>query len=240
MNIYLSVSLCFIPLVLIFILSVIYSKVKILTSLTAVVLGFLSVIPIVFFQYLLNTYIPKDFILTNATLYLLLNALIFNGLLEEGVKFGIQFILPAKNIELKQFMALSLIFGITLGCFESVIYLLNHLQEASEKNAELIYSLIFARMISADLIHTFCAALLGFSVYSIKNKKFYISPVIVAVLTHGIFNFFSYFKNFIQWFAIVVVLFAIIEVRVKYLKVSEDFKPVKKAPKRRTKKSENK
>ena len=92
------------------------------------------------------------------------------------------------------------------GCFESAVYYLNSLHRAQIRHAELIYSLIFTRMISSDLIHAFCAGLSAFSVFAAKNKKIYISPVIISILIHGIFDLFQYFDNAIKYFSIVQFL----------------------------------
>ncbi len=218
MNVYLVIALCFIPLILVFPITLISTKLPILKGLLALILGLFSVVPIAFFQYLIVDILPKS---NNGILLLFLQTLIFAGLLEEGLKFVIEFLFPSKKLSLKQFMALALIFGITLGCFESVVYYLNCLQRSSQKNADLIYSLIFMRMISSDLIHMLCAGLSAFSVYMIKNKRFFISPIIISILIHGIFDLFVYFQNPIHFFAIAAVLFAAIELRVKYSSAKE-------------------
>ena len=51
-----------------------------------------------------------------------------------------------------------------------------------------------------------------------------ISCLVVAVLLHGIYDFFAGFSGSLRWFAIAVVLMAMIECRIKYtsLKTEED------------------
>ena len=153
MNVYLVIALCFIPLILIFVLSTFFTKLKISTGIISVLFALLSVIPITFIQYLLTEFLPSDFFSSkNGIFFLFVKVLFFAGFLEESLKFLILFLFPSKKLNLKQFMAAALIFGITLGCFESAVYYLNSLHRAQIRHAELIYSLIFTRMISSDLI----------------------------------------------------------------------------------------
>ena len=224
MNVYLVIALCFIPLILIFVLSTFFTKLKISTGIISVLFALLSVIPITFIQYLLTEFLPSDFFsIKNGIFFLFVKVLFFAGFLEESLKFLILFLFPSKKLNLKQFMAAALIFGITLGCFESAVYYLNSLHRTQIRHAELIYSLIFTRMISSDLIHAFCAGLSAFSVFAAKNKKIYISPVIISILIHGIFDLFQYFDNAIKYFSIAAILFAVIELRVKYSVLKEYF-----------------
>ena len=102
-----------------------------------------------------------------------------------------------------------------------------------------MYSLIFARMFSSDLIHVFCAGLGGLFVWGIRHKKNNPMIFIYAVVCHGLFDFFVYFDLWIHWFAVAAVLFAVIECRVKYQKFAAasggkiEEKPVSGKPKTR-------
>ena len=110
MNVYLVIALCFIPLILIFVLSTFFTKLKISTGIISVLFALLSVIPITFIQYLLTEFLPSDFFSSkNGIFFLFVKVLFFAGFLEESLKFLILFLFPSKKLNLKQFMAAALI-----------------------------------------------------------------------------------------------------------------------------------
>lgn len=221
MNVYFVLALCFVPYVLLFVISKFFCKVKVSTCLIASVLGLLSVVPIIFLQFVFAEVVQVEKKLEMGAFFVLfLSCLIYNGLLEEGIKMVCLFGIPSKKLELKEFFMASLLFGMILGCFESSIYFLQHLQNVNSRGGELLYSILFVRMFSSDLIHTFCAGLSGLFVWGIKNKKFSLMPLVYAIVIHGVFNFFRHFDGGIKYFSYVAILFAIIECRVKYVNFS--------------------
>ena len=184
-------------------------------------LGLLAVLPGTFLQFYFTSLAPEQLFSGNSGLSgVFLKFLLCNGLAEELIKTLLIAFIPRKNLNLRQFFLSSLIFGLCLGSFESMIYFLCHLSNATQSGAELLYSLIFARMFSSDLIHAFCAGLDGLFVWGICRRK--LSPVIFiySVVCHGLFNFFVYFDLWIHWFSVPAVLFALVECRVKYQKLA--------------------
>lgn len=207
MNMYASVAVCFIPLVAIFICFVLLvPEFKTKWGLLACLLGLLAVIPIAAFQFLIDTY--KLLPATSLGL-VLLEALILNGLIEESLKMGLLFIMPAKKINLPSFFACALLAGLAVGCFESVIYLISG------------YENIGLRMVTAVVVHTSCSGLSGLFVYSVRRKSTHVMPFIYAVVLHGIYNYFAGFTTAIRYFSIAVILFTLIECRIWYKNMSE-------------------
>ena len=92
MNVYLVIALCFIPLILIFVLSTAFTKLKISTGIISILFGLLSVLPITFIQYVLTEFLPSDFFSSkNGIFFLFIKVLLFAGFLEESLKFLILF-----------------------------------------------------------------------------------------------------------------------------------------------------
>ena len=221
MNVYFALILNFLPFFICFFLFKFLFKMKFSTELFACLFGFLSVLPITFLQFYLMSLIPEQLFSGKTDLSgLFCKFLVYNGLIEELIKVLLIALIPHKKLNLRTFFAASLLCGFCLGSFESMIYFLQHLSNANQSGAELLYSLIFARMFSSDLIHVFCAGLGGLFVWGIRNKQNNPMIFIYAVVCHGLFDFFVYFDLWIHWFAVAAVLFAVIECRVKYQKFS--------------------
>ena len=217
MNVYFALILNFIPFILCFFLFRFLFKMKFSTELFACLFGFLSVLPITFLQFYLMSLVPEQLFSGKTDLGgLFCKFLVYNGLVEELIKVLLIALIPHKKLNLRAFFVASLLCGLCLGSFESMIYFLQHLSEAKQSGAELLYSLIFARMFSSDLIHVFCAGLGGLFVWGIRHKKNNPMIFIYAVVCHGLFDFFVYFDLWIHWFAVAAILFAVIECRVKY------------------------
>lgn len=216
MNIYGSLAICFAPLVLALVLFRLFSVIRLPTGLAASLLGLLAVLPITAAQFLL----PDGRSADGGMLGLFLRPLLFNGFQEEMIKLLVILLIPAKKLSLRQFFAAALLLGICLGCFESSVYFLHSLQEADARGARLIYQMIFLRIFSADLIHTFCAGLSGLFVWGLRHGRKNPAPVALAVLTHGLFNFFVRFGNGIRWFAAAAVLLAAVECRARYSRLA--------------------
>ena len=153
----------------------------------------------------------------------MLKSLIIYGLVEELFKTIVLVpVLSTKSIKEEysaiQLLFLSFLLGLSLACFESLVYLFDRLQIANNKGAQLLYHHIFLRIFTSDLIHMSCAGLCGLFVISkrFNNNKSKISYLFLAILLHGIYDFFAGFQNNLKYFSYFVVLLALIECRVKY------------------------
>ena len=208
-----GIALCFVPLILALCIFTFGFKLKITHQLIAVLLGLLAVLPISFIQYLLPE-IPE--IGFNPILHTLLKSLLLYGLIEELFKAIILLILPNKNYDVRNFLLLAFVMGLALGCFESVVYYFDHLQIANNRGATLLYGQIAVRIFTSDIIHMMCTGLCGLFIYTCRNKPTRVSFLIVAVLLHGVYDFFAGFANDLRWFSVAVVLMAIAECRIKY------------------------
>lgn len=239
MNVYLALLLNFLPFLLCFFAFKLFLKLSFLHELFVSALGLLVVLPITFMQFYLLSLAPENLFNNTSDLSgLFCKVLVFNGLLEEGIKALAIACIPGKKLSLKEFFASSLLLGLCLGCFESMIYFLQHLASAKASGAELLYGLIFIRMFSSDLIHTFCAGLGGLFIWGLKNKKFDSMAMIYAIVCHGIFNFFVYFNNWIHWFSFAAILFVLVENRVHYIQAFEKLSEKKSVPEKEKKTSQ--
>lgn len=209
----LPIIVCFIPVFFCFFL---FKKmqVKSLHLGLAALLGLLAVLPISFIQYMIN---DPAVTFMDPVVYSLLKSILLYGLVEEGIKALLISPLPGKKESSpKTFLLLAFMFGVTLGGFEAVVYYLDKLQKATNRGASILYMQIFLRMFSSYIIHMTCAGLAGLFIYTIATKQTRISFLIYAILLHGIYDFFVAFQNNLKFFAIGVVLLAIVECRVKY------------------------
>jgi hypothetical protein len=225
MNIYAALALCFVPYIVIFLLIKTIGHIKITIGLFASLLGLLAVLPITFLQF----YIAEIPVFKGGGWSSeLLKAILFNGLIEESLKMAVLFLLPSKKNTLGKFFGCALLCGLSLGCFESAIYFLQHLQHANALGASLLYKEIFIRMFTTDFLHMFCAGLSGLFVWSVKHHKTDAMAIAYPVLLHGLYNFFALYDYF-HWFAVVAILFAAVECRIRYTNQEEE----KKVPVRR-------
>ncbi|MCQ2590182.1 MAG: PrsW family intramembrane metalloprotease [Treponema sp.] len=212
-QIILPIIVCFIPVVICFFIFKQF-QIKALSLLAAVLLGLIAILPISFLQFWIPD--PKT-VVFNPVIYSMLKSLIIFGLVEEAFKALLIWPLPGKKEETPlKYLIISFMFGISLGCFESVVYYLDKLQMSLSRGGSLLYAQIFLRLISSDIIHMTCAGLSGLFVYTAVNKKPRYSFFIYAFVIHGLYDFFSAFQNNLKWFAIPVVLLAIMECRIKY------------------------
>lgn len=229
MSVYFSIALCLAPFVLTFILYEVFSKIKVSTLLIASLVGFLAVLPISFIQFILVYCFPSIAQSDTNLLSVFLKTLLYNALLEEGIKTIFLILIPRKKSTFAHFFMACLLMGLSLGCFESVVYFLRHLESSAANNAVLLYHLIFIRMFSSVLIHTFCAGLCGIFIWSLKEKSADFIALIIAILSHALFDFFVSFSTWIQWFSIAAILLAILECRIHYEK-NKPLKEYKKSP----------
>ena len=212
--------LCFVPLLFAFCLFTFVFKLKISHQLLAILLGLAIVFPISVIQYV----VPTTNVFQNMPIVgTMLKSLIIYGLVEELFKTIVLVpVLSTKSIKEEysaiQLLFLSFLLGLSLACFESLVYLFDRLQIANNKGAQLLYHHIFLRIFTSDLIHMSCAGLCGLFVISKRynNNKSKISYLFLAILLHGIYDFFAGFQNNLKYFSYLVVLLALIECRVKY------------------------
>ena len=212
--------LCFVPLLFAFCLFTFVFKLKISHQLLAILLGLAIVFPISVIQYV----VPTTNVFQNLPIVgTMLKSLIIYGLVEELFKTIVLVpVLSTKSIKEEysaiQLLFLSFLLGLSLACFESLVYLFDRLQIANNKGAQLLYHHIFLRIFTSDLIHMSCAGLCGLFVISKRynNNKSKISYLFLAILLHGIYDFFAGFQNNLKYFSYFVVLLALIECRVKY------------------------
>ena len=209
--------LCFVPLILVIALFTFVYKLKLMYQLIAVFFGLIAVLPISFIQFFLPELPGVGF---SPILHALLKSLLLYGLIEELFKTLILIFLPHKNLteshEARDFLQLAFVAGLALGCFESVVYYFDHLQIANSRGATLLYGQIAVRIMTSDVIHMTCTGLCGLFIYSCRKAPRHTSFLIIAVLLHGIYDFFAGFANDLRWFSVAVVLMAIIECRIKY------------------------
>ena len=199
---YLSLALCFIPLVALYLcLALLVQGFKKLTGLWACVLGLLALIPAEIFLMFVGTRLPGSTLLNRLMKYILL------ALIEEGIKMLLLFLLPSKKTPLQVFFAYAVLCGMALGCFEAFIYVV-------ERHVVWRYA--------ATLIHIFCCGLSGMFVYSIRKKSLHITPFVFAVLFHGVYNYFAGFPDFRHYFAFAVIVIAILECRLRYAFLKDD------------------
>lgn len=208
----LGILLCFVPLAAAFLIFTFGYKIKFTHQLLATLFGLVAIFPISVIQYFVPN-IPNGII--SPLVYSLIKSLIVYGLVEELVKMALLWPLPHK--ETLNFLLLSFVLGLSLACFESVVYFFDHLQIANNRGAQLLYGQIALRIFTSDIIHMTCTGLCGLFVYTCRQKKARTSFFITAILLHGIYDFFAGYQNGLRWFSIAVVLMAIAECRIKYV-----------------------
>ena len=213
-----GIILCFLPLIVALVIFTFWVKLNFFHQIVAVLIGLLTVIPISFIQFFLPD-IP--FLLQFPLWNTLFKSLVIYGFVEELIKMFMTVLLPHKKSSTLQFLFLAFLMGISLGCFESVVYFLDHLQKANAKGAQLLYSQIFMRIFTSDIIHLTCAGLGGLFVVSCRQKKVKVSIFVFSVILHGFYDFFAGFANFFKYFSFIVILLAIVECRIKYLSLKE-------------------
>ncbi len=224
-----GIVLCFVPLILAIVLFSTAFKLKLTHQLIAVLLGLAAVLPISFIQYFMPS-IPG--LPISPVIRALLKSLLLYGFVEEAIKTLALLPLPHKLYDETNcdspasgrlsFLLLAFTAGLSLGCFESVVYYFDHLQIANSRGATLLYGQIAVRIFTSDLIHMSCTGLCGLFIYSCRNKPGRLSCLVAAVLLHGIYDFFAGFSGGLRWFSVAVVLMAIAECRIKYNSMKTD------------------
>ena len=214
-----AILFCFLPIIIAIIIISIKAKLKVTHTLLSCLFGLIAVLPISFLQFFIPSF-EQSF--TSVVLYSLLKSFVLYGLIEEVLKMVLLLPLPHKNYSVKNFLLLSFIMGLSLACFESLVYYLDHLQTAFARGADLLYFQIFLRIFTTDILHMVCTGLSGLFIYSIRNKAKRISPLVWAIILHGLYDFFAGFNSNLKYFSFVVLLLAIVECRVKYLDLAKN------------------
>ena len=214
-----GIILCFIPLIFAFLIFAAGFKLKLTHLLIAILLGLVAVLPISFIQYFMPA-LPG--LPISAVVRALLKSLLLYGLVEEAIKTLALLPVPHKNENRLNFLLLAFTAGLSLGCFESVVYYFDHLQIANSRGATLLYGQIAVRIFTSDIIHMCCTGLCGLFLFSCRNKPRHISCLITAVILHGVYDFFAGFSGNLRWFSVAVVLMAIAECRIKYISLQND------------------
>ena len=221
LNVYAPMLLCLVPLVTTFLLlAILVPGISVLREFLAVLAGLLAFVPIVILQFLfLNLRIEM---LMRANLFLsIIHSLVFFGLIEEGVKAASLLVLKSRGESLRNFFAYSILAGMALGCFESVVYLLTAVGTRPQVSAEFL-QMIFLRMATALVIHALCAGLGGLCIFYSKNIRRNFSPLVFAIVIHGIYDFFAANVYPLKYFSVAVILLAVLECRIFYLRTREN------------------
>ena len=237
-----GIALCFIPLIIGILIFALAFKMKLTHLLIAALLGLVAVLPISLIQY----FIPDLSVLfSSPILFSLVQSLVIYGFIEEAIKTLALLLLPHKLYDNNStvggaldgagssasggalsdrlgFLLLVFTAGLSLGCFESVVYYFDHLQIANSRGATLLYGQIAVRIFTSDVIHWSCTGLCGLFIYSYRNKPGRVSCLVAAVLLHGIYDFFAGFSGGLRWFSVAVVLMSIAECRIKYKSLQTD------------------
>ena len=221
MNLYALLGISFVPALLFFVLSIILNKnLKIRYCLWSALLALLTVIPTSFIQfYILGLPIFNSYTFAS----IMITAIFFNGLIEESMKMLFSCLIPQKKQILSSFFCCVILYGLTVGGFESLVYIIKKFQEIQGQGGkELVVSLLLNRIFSAQAIHVFCSALSGLYIWNFRNHKKNIMPFVYAVLLHGIYNFFAGFTSNFHWLSIIAILFAAVETRIFYLSAKSE------------------
>lgn len=221
LNVYAPMLLCLVPLVTTFLLlAILVPGISVLREFFAVLAGLLAFVPIVVLQFLFLG--GRLEILMRANLFLsIIHSLVFFGLIEEGVKAASLLVLKARGESLRNFFAYSILAGMALGCFESVVYLLTALGTRPQVSTEFL-QMVFLRMATALVIHTLCAGLGGLCIFYSKNIRRNFSPLVFAIVIHGIYDFFAANAYPLKYFSVAVILLAVLECRIFYLRTREN------------------
>lgn len=214
MSVYAMMGLSFLPLVVflvLFCLAVPGFKVR--YGLASTLLGLLSLVPIVIIQNLVG---GLPVFTANTMISALITVMVFNGLIEETVKMFTMLLLPHRKPGFAAFFAMAFICGLSLGCFETIIYLFSG------------YHNIETRTLTAVLMHSFCAGLSGIYVWTWRNpvekpdgtRSPMVMPFVLSTLLHGVYNFFAGFGGWFYWFSIVAIIMSALECRIWFRRAS--------------------
>ena len=215
MNIYASIAMTFIPLVTVYICFLLLGKdFNKVHGAAACLCGLMALLPIELLLIIIHTWHPFASVNLPGRL---IKGLLINGIIEESAKMAFLFLLPAKKSKLSAFFSYAVLCGLTLGCLETLIYLIYGNRS------------ITLRLFTAVVMHTFCAGLSGLFVYCIKrrqelaDKSLLWLPFALAVLFHGLYNYFAGIYGTLHYFAYTVIAATILECKLRYQSVKIKF-----------------
>ena len=205
MSINVAIICLFLPLLLLFpIFKSATPGFHIRYGLISLLAGLLALVPIVIAQTAAGKFIK----ITNLS-SMLFSAIVINGIMEEGGKMLCSIAIPNKKQEAPAFLACAVIAGMAAGSAESLVYMIH---SPSMK-------IQIARLFSAVLIHTFCAALGALFVRFCRHKKPKIPAVFFAITLHALYDFFTGLGFPFKYFSIITILFAALEVHTWYARL---------------------
>lgn len=207
MNLFASIGICLVPLFLfsiVFLLSI--KKLSTFHLLFSILLGLIAIIPVTIIQFFLMA-LP---IFTAQNLFsVLIVTFVFNGMIEESLKMTSALFLPAKKMTFASFVACGILIGCAFGTFENIVYLVS-----GAKNVSL-------RFFTSLILHSCCAGLSAIYVWSFKNKNPKVYCFIMAILLHGLYNFFAGSEKF-WWFSIVTIIYAAVRLKFSFDRINSE------------------
>ncbi len=205
MSLFAAVLICFIPLIIGVALCLYFIKdFKVLYALIAILLGFVAIFVILLFRAAVEE-LGNIFPITIAGFAGFLITTLLFAFLEEVAKMLLLPFFSKKIKTLQIFLLTSLIFGCSVGCYETLMYLVTG------------YDGTVMRLFTAVLIHTACAGLSSYFIWALKTKEHFIRAFAVSVLLHGLYNFFVIQGTYLGWLAIVTILLSFIKMRSYYV-----------------------
>ena len=207
MNLFASIGICLVPL---FLLSLVFllciKKLSSLHLLLSILLGFFVIIPVTVIQFFL---MKLPIFTAENLLSLFVITFVFNGLIEESLKMTSGFFLPFKKMTFGSFVACGIIIGCAFGTFENIVYLVS-----GAKN-------ISIRFFTSLVLHCCCAGLSAIYIWTFKKKSPKIFCFILAVLLHGLYNFFAGSEKF-WWLSIITIIYAFVKLKFSFDKVNQE------------------
>ncbi len=210
MNLFVASAICFVPLLIGIIIALLCLKeCKLLHSLIAIVLGFFAILLIILVRTLVNDLMGFITPATVSVFFAFTISTIFFAFIEESVKMLFCSLLPKKNLTFKAFIINCSIFGASIGCFETLMYLVTG------------YGNTIIRLFTAVIVHIVCAVLSGYFVWALDKKIRFIRVFFFSILMHGLYNFFAGQALSIAWLSIVIILFSLHKARLYYKTIKE-------------------
>ncbi|MDR3312355.1 MAG: hypothetical protein LBS64_04400 [Spirochaetaceae bacterium] len=202
----LSLVLCFVPSVAVGMVCALRKTLRWQEVLLAAATGLVVFVPIILLQFLTG---GLPLFKSRALISVLFRALVFNGVIEETIKMlGIALLGAGRKKSLAAGTAQAAVAGLVLGGFETAAYFI-----AGYRN-------ILLRLCTAVVIHCEGAVLSSFSVRSGAVGRRCWRSFVLAILIHGVYNFFAGFAPPIRWFSVAAILLGALECRIAYRKLA--------------------
>ena len=164
------------------------------------IIGFISILPVVFIETIVDTVVQSfNF---NTIIYLFLQAFIVAGLCEETVKLMVIKIFIYNNKHFDERMdgiVYTIVASLGFACLENIMYV-----------SEGGLSVALLRSFTAVPLHAFCSGIMGYYIGKAKfsktnSKEYLLEGLFYAVLIHGSYNF-VLFKGGLYSFLIIPIL----------------------------------